>query len=257
MRVSNRSALIACIVVAAAGLPAQTTTRSNGAYATRAELESTATRYAREGSDPARSVSERAQSVEDEKQVKERLRVGDFRVGDRIILRLSGGAVLVDTVSVSPARTLRLPEAGEVSVQGLLRSELQQYLDTQLARFIRNTVVTTEPLTRLAVLGEVRSPGFVHVPSRSLLSDVISAAGGPTATGMLDRAIIRRSGRTVLSSDAFARALASGATLDDIDVQAGDEVVLEPKRSFNWAQFAQTTAIVLGSAATLVAIQHR
>ncbi len=251
-----RSMLIAWVVVAAADLPAQNTTRST-AYATRAELESTATQYARQGSDLARSVSERAQSLDDEKQVKERLRVGDFRVGDRIILRLSGGAMLVDTMSVTPARTVRMPEAGDVSVDGVLRAELQQYLDTQLARYIRNTFVTIEPLTRLAVLGEVRSPGFVHVPSRSLLSDVISAGGGPTATGRLDRAIIRRSGRTVVSSEAFASALASGATLDDIGVRAGDEVVLEPKRSFNWAQLAQTTAIVLGSAATIVAIQHR
>ena len=160
-------------------------------------------------------------------------------------------------MSVTTARTVRIPEAGDISVDGVLRAELQQYLNTQLARYVRNTVVNVEPLTRLAVLGEVRAPGFVQVPSQSLLSDVISAAGGPTATGRLDRAIVRRSGRTLVPPAAFARALAAGATLDDLDVKAGDEIVLDPKRAFNWAQLAQTTAILLGSAATIVAIQHR
>jgi protein involved in polysaccharide export with SLBB domain len=109
----------------------------------------------------------------------------------------------------------------------------------------------------LAVVGEVRSPGYVHVPSQSLLSDVISAAGGPTVTGNLQRVTIRRDGQTLLPPDRVTKALAAGATLDDLQVHAGDEVVVEARRSFNWTQMFQTTAILIGSAATIIAIQRR
>jgi protein involved in polysaccharide export with SLBB domain len=227
------------------------------AYATRGELETLASEYGNRSLDVKRSAEDRAQSSNYAIELRERLRAGDFRVGDRIVLHISGGATVFDTLGVTASRTLSVPEAGDIPLDGVLRSELQSHLTTQLARYLRNVVVRAEPLTRLAVLGEVRTPGFVHVPSQSLLSDVITAAGGPTPTGSLNRASIRRDGRTFLSSANFTRALTTGTTIDDLDVRAGDEIVVEPKRSVNWTQMLQATALVIGSAATFIALQHR
>jgi protein involved in polysaccharide export with SLBB domain len=227
------------------------------AYATRAELETVATEYASRSLDTKRPAEERAQSSVYASELRERLRVGDFRVGDRVVLHISGSETVSDTLSVTASRALRVPEAADIPLDGVLRSELQDHLTTQLARYLRNAVVRAEPLTRLAVLGEVRSPGFIHVPSQSLLSDVITAAGGPTANGSLNRASIRRDGRIVLSSPSFARALTTGTTLDDLGIRAGDEIVVEAKRSTNWTQMLQATAIVVGSAATFIAVRHR
>lgn len=227
------------------------------AYSTRAELESIVAARASEASDPKRRSDERAQASSQASQLRERLASGDFRVGDRIVIRISGGATAIDTISVTAARVLRIPDAGDVSLDGVLRSELDERLNTQLARYFRNATVHAQPLTRLAVVGEVRNPGFVHVPSQALLSDVISAAGGPTPTGSLDRASVRRAGRTLVGPTAFAKGLAAGVTLDGFGIRAGDEVVIGPKRSFNWTQMVQVTALVVGSAATIIAIQHR
>lgn len=226
-------------------------------YATRVELQAMLSQSANKASDPKTSASDRAQSSDDAKQLRERLAAGDFRVGDRIVVRIAGNQTVVDTLNVTPGRSLRIPDAGDVSLDGVLRSELDDYLNTAIGRYVRNAVVRAQPLTRLAVLGEVRTPGFVHVPTQALLSDVISAAGGPTPAGNLDRAIVRRSGATLVSSDTFAKGLASGATLDDLGIRAGDEILIGDKRSFNWAQLAQTTAILVGSAATIIAIRGR
>jgi hypothetical protein len=258
MRARINRTLFVCVTLAAAALrvEAQNGLRAS-AYATRAQLETIASECTRKAADATRNASERAQSLDEAKELRDRLRDGDFRVGDRIILRISGGAIALDTLSVTTGRGLTIPDAGEIPLDGVLRSELQQHLNTQLARYLRNAVVRADPLTRLAVLGEVRTPGFVHVPSQSLFSDVLSAAGGPTATGSLDRVTVRRDGRTLLSSTTVTKALAKGATLDDLDVRAGDEIVVDAKRSFNWSQAVQTTAIVVGSVATIIAIQHR
>jgi protein involved in polysaccharide export with SLBB domain len=251
------AAVIGAGASAAPGALRAQSAKQPGAYSPRAELEAIAAARAAEASDPKRSTSERLEASLGEKQLRERLSAGDFRVGDRIVLRISGATTAIDTASVTPDRSLRIPDAGDVSLDGVLRSELDDRLNAQLARYVRNAVVRAQPLTRLAVLGEVRSPGFVHVPSQSLLSDVISAAGGPTPGGNLDRITVRRSGDVLVDARTFARGLAAGATLDDFGIHAGDEVVVGGKRSFNWAQAAQVSALVIGSAATLIAIQHR
>lgn len=258
MRYRLLSATLLCIASSLAAPAASAQEGALGsAYATRAELETMASARARVAADAKRNADERAQASEDERLLRERLADGDFHVGDRIVVRITGGQTAFDTLTVTTGRSVRIPDAGEFSVTGVLRSELDERLDAQLARYFRNASVHTQPLTRLAVLGEVRTPGFVHVPSQSLLSDVISAAGGPTPEGRLDRASVRRAGRTVINAAAFAKGLAAGATLDDFGIRAGDEVVVGAKRTTNWSQIIQTATLVVGSAATIIAIQHR
>jgi protein involved in polysaccharide export with SLBB domain len=235
---------------------AQTCARMTS-HATRAEIATMAATCARQATDPARPASERAQSSSEEHNLRERLTVGDFRPGDRIIVYMTGTSRDVDTLTVNPARALAVPDGGVLSLDGVLNAELDERLTAQLARYFRSAVVRTQPLTRLAVLGEVRTPGFVDVPSQALLSDVITAAGGPTPAGRLDRVTVRRGGRALVSSAAFARGLAAGASIDGLGIRAGDEVVVGMKPSFNWTQLLQTTAILVGSAATFIAIQHR
>ena len=256
MRASTLRILLAIAALLLAARQASAQQPRTRAYATRAELESIATEYAIQAADAKRNTGERVRSLGEETRIRERLRVGDFRVGDKIVVRVTGGATMLDTLSVSGGRELSLPEAGVVPLTGILRSELEEHLTEQYARYIRNATVHAEPLTRLAVLGEVRSPGFVHVPTAALLSDVLSAAGGPTANGSLDRVTIRREGSTLMTSSAVAKALSSGATLDDLQVRAGDEVVVDARPRRNLTQFMQASAVVLGSIATVIAIQH-
>ena len=57
--------------------------------------------------------------------LRARLRDGDFRGGDRIVLSVRGDSALTDTFTVHPGRTLRLPNLPELPLQGVLRAELR------------------------------------------------------------------------------------------------------------------------------------
>ena len=104
------------------------------------------------------------------------------------------------------------------------------------------------------MLGQVMRPGFVTIAPDILLSDVIMLAGGPTADADLQRTSIRR-GADLRVSEADARAaIRDGWTLDALDVQAGDEVVVGKRKSTNWNQIFTTSIMALGAVATVVAL---
>lgn len=224
-------------------------------FVTRPELEALATASEARAADRALGTRERDASADSARAYRERLRAGDFRVGDRLVVHLAGTVTLADTLTVTAARTVQLPEAGDVSLDGVLRSELEAKLREGMSRVVRGPEVRAQPLVRLAVTGEVRAPGFVYVPGEALLSEVITAAGGPTVNGSLSHASMRRAGTTVMNPPKFGRALASGATLADLAVQAGDEVRIEPVASRNWTQAIQTVAIAVGAAAAVMALR--
>jgi protein involved in polysaccharide export with SLBB domain len=99
-------------------------------------------------------------------------------------------------------------------------------------------------MLRVAVLGDVRSPGFYRVASDVPLSEVLMAAGGPTPTSDLSGAVVRRDDHQVLSREALRDALASGATLDQLNLRAGDEIFVATQKGRNWQTLIQTTALL-------------
>src|SRR5437763_1041624 len=56
--------------------------------------------------------------------LRARLREGDFHVGDRIILAVSGETALSNTFTVRAGNLLEIPTLPPVSLRGTLRSEL-------------------------------------------------------------------------------------------------------------------------------------
>ena len=59
---------------------------------------------------------------------------GAIAPGDRVVLRLWGGSLNVDTIlEVSPAGQLDIPEVGQLNVTGLAQDKLQDALRSRLA----------------------------------------------------------------------------------------------------------------------------
>ena len=83
---------------------------------------------------------------------------------------------------------------------------------------------------RIAVLGEVATPGFFALPANALLSDAITHAGGPTRDAEMKKLHISRRGTTVQQGENLRSALAAGWTLDDLRLQAGDELIIPRRR---------------------------
>jgi protein involved in polysaccharide export with SLBB domain len=163
-------------------------------------------------------------------EIRERLRDGDFQVGDRIVLRVRGDSALSDTFVVRAGRILSLPNFSEISLAGVLRSELQAFLSKEIARYVREPVVQTSSLIRLAVLGEVTRPGFYAVGADVLVTDAIMAAGGPNGEADLRRVVVRRGAREVWTADQVHTAMTQGATLDQLNLRAGDEIVVGERK---------------------------
>jgi protein involved in polysaccharide export with SLBB domain len=138
---------------------------------------------------------------------------------------------LSETFVVTERRTLRLPLVREISLRGVLRSELEEHLRTELSRFVNDPQVEAQPLTRIAILGAVPRPGFYTAGSELLIGDAVMLAGGPASNIPLNRVRIERAGGEVISGEEVELAIAEGRTLEDLDVRSGDQIrVQQPSR---------------------------
>lgn len=151
---------------------------------------------------------------------------GPLRTGDRILLFVEGEPTLTDTFTVRPGPEIELPSYGAIGLEGVRRDDLQENMTRKLSRFIKNPVVHARALVRVAVLGEVTRPGFYSVPTDAMFSDVINAAGGPTQNADMKKLHVDRVGVVMAQGPPLQRALASGATLAQRDVESGDEIIV-------------------------------
>jgi protein involved in polysaccharide export with SLBB domain len=179
-------------------------------------------------------------------RARQRLAAGDFHGGDRIWLMVQGDTALSDTFTVWPDQSLHLPSptTGSLSLQGVLRSELQPKLQQYVARFVRNPDVRARPLMRVGIEGEVRSAGYYAVPADAPLSDVFMAAGGTTPNARMEKAKIVRNGRTIMEGRDLEMAMAGGQTLDEVGAREGDQFIM-PKKAGGFSDGLRFTWLIM------------
>jgi protein involved in polysaccharide export with SLBB domain len=203
--------------------------------ATRAELTALATRLERG------SGEERTQAA----ALRTRLREGDFRPGDRLSLVIEGNVTLADTaVAVVSGPKITLPDIGDIPLAGVLRSELQDHMKTQLARYVRDARVRATPLVRVSVLGPVARPGFYFMPADIPISDAVMRAGGPAGSADLSRTVIRRGSDELYDKRNTQTAINEGLTLDQLSLRSGDEIVVGTQSNRNWQSIASVVSVV-------------
>jgi protein involved in polysaccharide export with SLBB domain len=156
--------------------------------------------------------------------LNDRLTNGDFQVGDRVLIYVQGQQTLSDTFTVREGQVVHLTGLTDVELHGVLRSELQGHVFDAVSKFLRDPVVHTGSLVRVAVLGGVDHPGFYALPADMLLSDAVMHAGGLANTAEIQHTIVTRAGVTVLGSRDVTAAIKDGATLDQLSLRAGDQV---------------------------------
>lgn len=209
------------------------TTDPGRSVRTRADLERLVAEYDAALASPAYSEGVKRSIRADADRIRGRLRDGDFRVGDRVYVYLQGELNYPDTVVVEPGPMIALEPFGEVSLAGVLRSEITDHLTAELSRFIRTPVVRAQGLMRVSVLGDVGQPGFYTMPAETLLGDVLMMAGGPGANAILDELRIERAGQPLYEEDTVQEALRSGLTLDQLNLEAGDQIFLPTRSTTN------------------------
>jgi hypothetical protein len=185
--------------------------------------------------------------------LRSRLERGDFQEGDRIVVVLEGGVMVLDTLQVRTGKLLQFPRMGDLSLVGVLRSELADTVRNHLAKYLTTPIVRVTPLLPIAVLGNVNQPGYYYTPADVVLRDVIMKAGGPTGAADLNKVIVRRAGETIWNPEDVRVALSDGLSLDGLHLKAGDEVFVPERRRFELSSL--TTIISTTMALTLAIIQ--
>ncbi len=166
--------------------------------------------------------------------VQQRLQRGDFRTGDRFVVTLRQDSVRVDTASVRDSLLVTVFALPDLPLTGVLRAELDGKVNEHVARYLRNATVRVSTLTRIAVLGAVRSPGYYYAAPDRPLSDVVMLAGGPGPDAKLNELAVNRGVATLLNAKASRRAIEGGLTLEQLNVQSGDEIRIGSKRTLRW-----------------------
>ncbi len=211
----------------------------------RGDLTQLLDRYEKAIASPAYSAQVKDAARANADRIRDRLEQGDFHVGDRVVLSVQGEPNLPDTVLVEPGPQITLPLFGSISLAGVLRSELSEHLTQELGKVIHDPVVRAQGLMRLSIQGSVYRSGFYVVPADALVSDAIMLAGGPAGSANLDNLRIERGTTTILEGAAMQEALHSGRTLDQLNVQAGDQIVLPEKKAGPWGVIARYGLIVI------------
>lgn len=231
-------ALISGASVVRAQAPAEQTL-----YRTRPFLDSVATSLEKNGKAPEAAA------------IRERLKVGDFYPGDRLVVEMFGSEEpLRDTVSVRAGQEVLLGQFPAFSLRGILRSEADSALAAQARRYIQRPVIRTQPLVRLLVTGAVGRPNFVTVRGDAAVSDVVTAAGGLTNASRLNKSKIKRGTGTLVESDSLATIFRSGMTLDQADIRAGDEIAINEKKQGGFTGMIWAASAAIGVILTLVSL---
>lgn len=231
------ASVIFVILFSSAGLSAQIPVEfgPGSAELSREDLTQLLQQYEEAIASPAYSGGVKDAARASAARIRERLEKGDFRVGDRVALSVQGEPNLPDTVVVEPGPQITLPLFGSISLAGVLRSEIQEHLTRELGRIIRDPVVRAQALMRLSIQGSVGSPGFYVVPADLLVSDALMIAGGPAGNANLDGLRIERGSTRLLDGRAMQDALLQGRTLDQLNLQAGDQIFLPQRSGSIWS----------------------
>ena len=196
---------------------------------TRSELNELRIRLEEASASTAYSASLRREAERNLEVIRNRLEQGDFQVGDRVALVVEGEEELSDTLTVRMGPSVNVPVVGSISLHGVLRSELESHLTEEISRYVRDPRVQANALIRVLVQGQVETPGFLLTPAETLISDLISLAGGPTGSANLSEMRIERGSDRIWEGEAMETAIIQGRTLDQMNLQAGDRVFV-PER---------------------------
>ena len=234
------------LTVTGSTLGAQTPMPANVAYDTRAGLE------------VAARNAEAANHSSEAMLLRSRLQSGDFQEGDRIVVVIEGATTTTegtppatsDTMQVRAGKVLQFAGMGEVSLDGVLRSELSDKLRQHLSKYLKNPTVRATPLLPLAVLGSVRNPGYVYAPADYVLRDLIMRAGGPAPDAEVSETVVRRDGKTIWDVKEVRTAFSSGLSLDRLHLHAGDELYVPQHQT----RFQLSTVLSIATAAAALAV---
>jgi len=174
--------------------------------------------------------------------LRSRLETGDFQIGDQIIVTLLtplADAPQVDTASVRAGMLVAFGSLQDVSVAGVLRSEIQPRMQAHVDRFFKGATVRVNLTTRLLLMGQVAQPGFYNISPDRPASEILRAGGGLTPLAQINEVTIRRDNAVIVKPKQWQAAVKVGTTVGELGLRPGDTVEIAGRRQFNWGSIFQ------------------
>lgn len=149
---------------------------------------------------------------------------------------------------------IQLPFIGLVKTTGIDYKEIKKTIFEKYSELYKDPALTIQPLLKINILGEVRTPGYYYVTDIEKMSGILALAGGVTGAAATDEIYIIRDGQEIELSK--SEVIERGNTAADIGLKSGDRIFIS--RSF-WADAGQYGLILSGIAvlATLLSIVLR
>ncbi|HSJ65535.1 MAG TPA: polysaccharide biosynthesis/export family protein [Gemmatimonadaceae bacterium] len=179
--------------------------------------------------------------------------VGVVRPGDALHLAIFGEPELSGEYLIDGRGIVQIPGLGDIQVTGLNPYEVKDRLREHLiARGNVDPSLSVQLLLRVAVLGEVRSPGPYSVEPGASLLQLLSRAGGPTERADMRRTQVVREGRAV---QVDLQSALAGSVTGRYVLNSSDVLYIPRKRGLTretWGVILSTTSAVLSLATFLV-----
>ncbi len=142
---------------------------------------------------------------------------------------------------------IQLPYIGLVEATARNFEDVRQEIVTKYDSLYRNPELTVQPLFKISILGEVKSPGLYYVTGVEKLSDVIAMAGGETSDANLEKIYFTR-GEKRININA-QDILEKGRKLQEIGLKSGDRIYVPRK----WWVGVRNASVII-SAATIILV---
>lgn len=225
---------LAAVVVARPALAQETATpliiSAQRSMVTRAELKAALEELDRMLASSGYSEALRNAKRSEADAIRDRLAEGDIRTGDVVQIAVTGDASFNNLYRVTTLRTITLPGGTEISMKGVLRSEVQEHVTNEMKKMLRDPSVSATPFIRVSLFGAIGKPGFYNAPATALLSETLMALGGGVANNAnLKKSRIMRGEKIVIDGTEFQDAIDRGKTLDQLNLQAGDVINVAEK----------------------------
>jgi polysaccharide export outer membrane protein len=156
-------------------------------------------------------------------------------VGDAVTVTVPDFPEFSSATAVDAEGNMLIPILGRIPVKGLTLDELETKISYELGqKYLKEqpeviAVIATPRPVRLIVLGEILRPGYYNVAPNTLLTDILTTAGGSTGKADLRSVIVRRTlvdGTVLEEAVDLYTPLIKGTKVPEFRLQEGDSVVV-------------------------------
>lgn len=136
---------------------------------------------------------------------------------------------------------LQLPFLGLLNTTNLEFPQIKKTIMQRYDSLYRDPELTVQPLFRINILGEVRTPGYYYVTDVEKMTGILALAGGVTGSAATDEIYIIRDNEEINLN--VSEIVEKGNTAADLGLRSGDRIFIP--RSF-WADAGQYAIILSG-----------